>query len=462
LVLALLISLILSGNAVAYGGKFSSGFLDGRAVVFEEGNPIYRGSQGSYYAMAFPCGERLIFLELNFKDGLYSLLVNRKPYLSSSEELYSPRALCYNGKKAIIVGVKDRFVVFMDGKEFWVQSFFGPQMNPVLKLKGEKPFLEFEEVLRGMFIKREIPLPPPAQPRFKKVRIGVPKPPFWFNYSLNPNKYIAFGDSITYGCGYGTCEHNPPIGYPPRLEKLLNRRIGPSQVVNRGVPGEETPEGILRIDEVLQEEEARYILLNEGTNDVIHSEYPLSVTEECLRGLIERSLSFGTYVVLSTLIPRKDWFWYAPYFHQKLISIVKLQRKLAKEYSLPLADFFKAFTDNPDWMDELLSEGNHPSLKGYQLMAEKWEEAIETIAPYPPHSLSVVMGGGKIHLQWEGGGEADLQGFLLCREGVCLDLGLRFSWSIPPQELEALQLRAYDKAGNRSEPIDIDFSEGKE
>ncbi len=457
-----LASALAAGNFNPDSRKFSMGFLDGRAVVLEEGNPIYRGSKGSYYAMAFPCQGEVLFLELTFRKGLYSLLVNKSPYFTSSEELYSPRALCYEGKKIISVGVKDRFAVFMENKEFWLHPLFGPQINPVLELKGGQPFLELEEVLRGMLIKRGIPLPPPAQPEFKKIPITVPKSPFWFNYSLAPNKYIAFGDSITYGCGYGTCEHDPPIGYPPRLEKLLNFRIGPSQVVNRGVPGEETREGILRIDEVLQEEQARYLLLNEGTNDVVHVEYPLSVTEENLRGLIEHSLSFGTYVVLSTIIPRKDWFWYAPYFHNKLLNIVKLQRRLAKEYSLPLADFFKAFTDNPNWMDELMSEGNHPSREGYQLMAEVWEQAIETIAPYPPHSLSVISAGGKIHLQWEGGGEADLKGFLLCREGVCLDLGLRFSWTLPPSDLQALELISYDKAGNKSQPLPIDFSEGEE
>ncbi len=460
LVLVLALASALTGGSFQVDGvEFSLRFVQGRAAIFQGDRLIYRGGAGSYYARAFSCGGTLHFLELRYQGNMYSLLVDRRPYLSSQEELYSPRALCLEGGRVLSVGVKDRMAVFMGGREYWIKPLFGPQINPKFKVKDGELLLELEEVFAGMLLKREVLLPPPPNPGIKTFPLRVPSHPFWFNYQLAPNKYIAFGDSITYGCGYGTCQHDPPIGYPPRLEKLLNKRIGPSQVVNRGVPGEETREGILRINRVLEEEQARYLLLNEGTNDVVHAEYPLSVTEENLRGLIERSLRFGTYVVLSTIIPRKDWFWYAPYFHNKLLSIVKLQRKFARKYSLPLADFFKAFTSNPNWKDELLSEGNHPSRKGYQLMAEVWEQAIETIAPYPPHSLSVVHGGGKIYLQWEGGGEADLTGFLLCRQGVCLDLGLRFSWNLHPMDLQPLEVVSYDRAGNRSQPLRIEFSE---
>ncbi len=425
-------------------------------VIFKDGEEVYRGGKNSYYAVPFSCQGRLRWLELRFDGKNYTFLLDRRPFLSSEEELYAPRGMCFEGKTIIVVGVKDRFLICMGGQNYWIEPILGPQINPALSIKAGLPYLEFSEVFRGRFFKRGTFLPPQTFP-FPR-RVNVPKKPFWYNYSLAPNKYIAFGDSITYGCGYGTCEHDPPIGYPPRLEKLLAQRIGPSQVVNQGVPGEETREGILRIASVLESEKARYILLNEGTNDVVHAEYPLSVTEECSKGLIETSLAYGTYVVYSTIIPRKDWFWYAPYFHNKLLSIVKLQRKLAKKYSLPLADFFKAFTDNPNWMDELLSEGNHPSRKGYQLMAEVWEQAIETIAPYPPHELSVISGAGKVYLSWKGGGEADLRGFLLCSYGVCLDLGLRFSWTLNPTDLVEMSLISYDRAGNKSQPLKIEFS----
>ncbi len=426
-------------------------------VIESEGRTVYRGGKNSYYIVPFSCEGKLRWLELVFENGTYTLLLDREPFFSSSQELYEPRGLCYEGQTIISVGVKDRFLVFWGEREYWIPPVLGPEVNPSLKIKAGLPYIEFSEYFRGKFLKRGSFIPPQIIPF--RPPIKTPKEPFWFNYSLAPNKYIAFGDSITYGCGYGSCEHDPPIGYPPRLEKLLNERLGPSQVVNRGVPGEETREGILRINSVLEEEKARYLLLNEGTNDVVHAEYPLSVTEESSRYLIETSLAYGTYVVYSTIIPRKDWFWYAPYFHNKLLSIVKLQRKLAREYRLPLADFYKAFMANPDWMEELLSDGNHPSRKGYQLMAKVWEEAIETIPPYPPHDFSATTSAGRVYISWEGGGESDLQGFLLCSQGVCLDLGLRFSWALSPTDLIKMSLYSYDKAGNKSQPMEIDFSE---
>ena len=82
-----------------------------------------------------------------------------------------------------------------------------------------------------------------------------------------PRKYLAFGDSITFGVG-----DNPErarLGYPPRLENMLQTAGVSATVLNFGEPGENTTEGITRIDSVLAQGGAGDVLiLMEGTNDI--------------------------------------------------------------------------------------------------------------------------------------------------------------------------------------------------
>ncbi len=430
----------------------------GGAKLFEGGILVKRGGEDSYYIYPFECSGELKTLELRYSKENYTLLLDSEPLISSTDELYSPRAICFRGKLYIVVGMGRELLLIQAGKFEKIPNFLGVEIKPEFKIENGELILEFRELWKGKEILREEKIP--LRQRMKRLKSPptFPSSPFWYNYQVNPNKYIAFGDSITYGCGYGTCEHDPPIGYPFRLEKLLKENIGNSSVSNCGRPAETTFGGLLRLGGVLKEENARYLLLMEGTNDVVHIEYPLSATEENLRTMLLNSMEFGTFPVLATIIPRKDWFWYAPYFHKKLLDVVRLQRKLAKEYSVPLADMYKVFMDYPGGWENLLSGGNHPNIQGYKLMAQTWEDTIETIPPYPPHNLTSSTFPGFLRITWEGGKESDLAGFLLCRGIVCLDLGLKYSTDINSDELTgSFELKSYDKAENRSEGTILKF-----
>ncbi len=415
-----------------------------------------------FFRTAFYCAGFQHRLEASFDGQDYILWLDGKPVFLAHEEIYSPCGACWGGKILIAFGLERRLYLLSDGRltPLPLRIKGAVQLFPSFVRKDGRTYLQWYELRRGRLEAFRVDL---SSGKIEGSAGGPldykpPVPPFWYNYELDANRYIAFGDSITYGCGYGTCEHDPPIGYPPRLEKILDAELGPSKVVNRAVPGEDTFDAVARIEQVLQEEQARYILIMEGTNDVVHIEYPLSATEENLRTLIETSMRFGTYPLIATIIPRKDWFWEAPYFHHKLEMVVKVARKLAREYNIPLADFYAMYMNyEGDWK-ELLSDGNHPSIKGYQMMAEEWARQIKTIPPYPPRPYEVVEEGPFLRISWLENEESDLAGYMLCYDQVCVDVGRRLQIRVERAKAAGreLSLRAYDKQGNISEASQIE------
>ncbi|MDD8025172.1 MAG: SGNH/GDSL hydrolase family protein [Acidobacteriota bacterium] len=206
-----------------------------------------------------------------------------------------------------------------------------------------------------------------------------------FNPNLSENRYIGFGDSIT----YGTINHEdaPELGYIPRLDALLDAVLGPSEVVNEGLGGEETSGGNLRIGSVIAVRLARYILIMEGTNDVTFLR-PVSTSIANLRSMISQSLNYGLLPVLATIVPRRDAKWYISSYQEIHIALNAAIRLLAVEMNVPLADMDKVFNDYlPGGPGALLSEDlKHPNETGYQVLAKTWAAAVEAL-PFPPESV---------------------------------------------------------------------------
>lgn len=201
--------------------------------------------------------------------------------------------------------------------------------------------------------------------------------------------YIAFGDSITSGLGDTA---NPP-GYPPRLERILrNKDDVDAEVINSGVAGETTAEGLSRLGAALAAG-GEAVLLMEGTNDVnLINDGVLSVENviDNLDRMARSAQSRGFRPIHATLLPRNKR---ARVDRANLItsSVVWAILELAATKNRALVDVWEAYNlaEDPDafetlfWTDPADPVG-HPNADGYDRIAGIFRDVIQEIDSVPP------------------------------------------------------------------------------
>ena len=199
-------------------------------------------------------------------------------------------------------------------------------------------------------------------------------------------KYLAFGDSITAGVGDDTTRTR--LGYPPRLESLFQTVGVTTTVLNFGVGGEKTPEGIARIDSVLSQGVAGdVLLLMEGTND-ISKDISLETTIFNLDVMSHRAELLSLGAIQATVIPREPDAKVDPdnVLTDQLNGRI---RNLAGVRVRRLADPNTVYTGTPNLFGGFYNKDpddhvGHPNAAGYDILARIWFnviQGIDTVAP---------------------------------------------------------------------------------
>jgi len=221
-------------------------------------------------------------------------------------------------------------------------------------------------------------------------------------------RYLAFGDSIT--VGYPRHDEDCPCedlsecqqlcGYPHRLQNLLNAAGVDAGVLNRGLGGEKTPEGLTRLDEVLAEG-GHVLLLMEGTNDISRNISP----ETTLYNLAEmgrKAMLRGFETVHVTLIPRIPE---ATVDRENVVSadIAQRIRDLAFWTDRQLVDPFEVFSTTPDLFEDFYADLSgdpvgHPNARGFDLLAEIFFNVLTNVDTVPPVVGSVTPANGAVDL----------------------------------------------------------------
>ena len=156
---------------------------------------------------------------------------------------------------------------------------------------------------------------------------------------------VAFGDSLTFGTG-----SEPAESYPAVLEKMIGRRV-----VNSGVPGEVTGDGLLRLPEVLEREKPALLLLCHGGNDQLRRLNQQQAANN-IREMIRLAQKREVAVVLIA-VPAPELSLLPP----------SMYREIAKELSIPVEEeTLSSILAN----NSLKSDYIHPNAAGYHRLAE--------------------------------------------------------------------------------------------
>ena len=161
---------------------------------------------------------------------------------------------------------------------------------------------------------------------------------------------VAFGDSLTHGTGANNNE-----SYPAVLSGLLNR-----EVINAGVPGEDTTDGLIRLPSVLEQHQPTLVILCHGGNDILQKQ-DAQTTIKNINAMIDIIQDYDADVILVG-VPKPAL----------RLKAAKFYKEIAKQQKIPYQGKTVAeVLSTPS----LKSDHAHPNEDGYKQIAE----AISTL-----------------------------------------------------------------------------------
>jgi acyl-CoA thioesterase I len=165
---------------------------------------------------------------------------------------------------------------------------------------------------------------------------------------------VCFGDSLTAGHGVTAGQT-----YPDYLQRDLDSRGYAYHVINKGIVGNTTKDGVDRLKDVLALH-PQIVVVEFGGNDGLRG-LPISVTRQNLDQIISTLLNAGTKVVLAgiTLPPN-----YGPDYIQQFNETYTL---LARKYKIPSIPFLLKNVYGVS--GSMQDDGIHATEKGNQQVA---------------------------------------------------------------------------------------------
>jgi acyl-CoA thioesterase-1 len=191
----------------------------------------------------------------------------------------------------------------------------------------------------------------PEQPKPAAVMDAPETPPS----APDPRPVIAaFGDSLT--AGYGV---EPGKSYPDDLQVLIDAAGYRYHVVNLGVSGDTTTDGVQRLPDVLAAKPV-IVILEFGGNDGLRG-LPVSATRANQIRMIETFRDAGIQVLLAGMsLPRNYGPDYIRSFEQVYVD-------LAAQFRLARIPFLlEGVGGHPDLLQ---ADGIHPTAEGCQIVS---------------------------------------------------------------------------------------------
>jgi acyl-CoA thioesterase I len=170
--------------------------------------------------------------------------------------------------------------------------------------------------------------------------------------SLSGDTIICFGDSLTFGTGAVRQK-----SYPARLSEMIGH-----PVINAGIPGDTTARALLRLERDVLSQSPRIVLITLGGNDLKNGVDKQTAFRN-LREIVEKIQAQGALVIIGGL---KLLFWDRGYEAE--------YEKLAEDTGAVLVpDILGGIMGH----QELMFDRIHPNGAGYEIMADKFYQAIK-------------------------------------------------------------------------------------
>lgn len=207
----------------------------------------------------------------------------------------------------------------------------------------------------------------------------------------DPLKIVAFGDSITEGT-YGGADVSQ--AWPFVLQMFLNKAGIPCEVLNMGIPGETTPEGLRRFKRQVVSQKPKLVLIMYGANDSFvpygynKPAVPIRQFEESLEEMIQQSLENKILPVMMTTTPLSLPAFFPEDAHTEnggnnfLEEYTDRVRLLAQLHNLHVIDHYRVWKEMDQTrqiIQKYLPDGVHPNVAGNLLMAETILNALNKI-----------------------------------------------------------------------------------
>jgi acyl-CoA thioesterase-1 len=185
---------------------------------------------------------------------------------------------------------------------------------------------------------------------------------------------VVFGDSLAAGEGL-----EPGQSFPDDMQNKLDAQGYAWRVVNLGISGNTTEEGVSRMDSAVSLRPA-IVILELGGNDGLRG-LPLTGTRKNLETIIQTFQTAGARVVLAgmTLPPN-----YGPDYIQ---GFQKIYKDLAAQYRLNFIPFLLSDIVTPDPGTKNLRyfqrDGIHPTADGAMIVSETVLRAVKPLLGAP-------------------------------------------------------------------------------
>lgn len=182
--------------------------------------------------------------------------------------------------------------------------------------------------------------------------------------ALGENRIVFMGNSIT----EGWLEHYPEF-------------FAGKPYFNRGISGQTTPQMLVRFRQDVVDLQPKAVIILAGTNDIAENTGPATLPEIAgnIFSMAELARVHGIDVLLCSVLPASDYPWRPGL--QPAAKIAQLNRMLkdyAEKYDLIWVDYYNAMNDGQGGLrSEYTYDGVHPNRRGYELMSEILDQALQ-------------------------------------------------------------------------------------